>query len=90
MKGFFIEKGRYTEKDYPFTIKPNFSTQGSIIQISRGEPDDSSGKYLCFNASTIYQEYNLSPNPVDIISFDNIFLERDIAQVMIFKGDNQE
>ena len=29
---------------------------------------------------------NLSPNPVDILSFDNIFLEYDIAKGMIFKG----
>ena len=29
---------------------------------------------------------NLSSNPVDIISFDNIFIETDIAQGMIFEG----
>ena len=27
----------------------------------------------------------LSPNPVDILSFDNIFLESDIAKGMIYK-----
>ena len=27
-----------------------------------------------------------STNPVDILSFDHIFLETDIAQGMIFKG----
>ena len=41
---------------------------------------------LGFNARTLYEEYNLSTNPVDILSFDNIFLECDIAQGMIFKG----
>ena len=41
---------------------------------------------LGFNPRTIYEEYNLSPNPVDILSFDNLFLECDIAQGMIFKG----
>ena len=41
---------------------------------------------LGFNKTTIFQEYNLSPNPVDILSFDNIFLECNIAQGMIFKG----
>ena len=39
-----------------------------------------------FSKTTIYEEYNISPNPVDIISFDNIFIECDIAQGMIFKG----
>ena len=34
----------------------------------------------------MYEEYNLSTNAVDILSFDNKFLERDIAQGMIFKG----
>ena len=39
-----------------------------------------------FNARTLYEEYNLSSNPVDIISFKNIFIEIDIAKGMIFKG----
>ena len=34
----------------------------------------------------MYKQYSLSPNPVDILSFDNIFLECDIAKGMIFKG----
>ena len=34
----------------------------------------------------MYEEYNLSPNPVDILSFDNIVFECDIAQGMILKG----
>ena len=33
-----IDKGHYTEAEYPFTIKPNFSTLGSIIQISPQGP----------------------------------------------------
>ena len=41
---------------------------------------------LRFNKTTIYEEYNLSPNPVDILSFVNIVLECNIAQGMIFKG----
>ena len=32
------------------------------------------------------EEYNLSPNPVDILSFEKIFIECDIAQGVIFKG----
>ena len=35
----------------------------------------------------MWEEFNSSPNPVDILSFDNIYLERDIAQVMIFRGE---
>ena len=78
--------------EYPFLIKPNFSTLGSIIEISAHGPvitfipDDSIGNLLGFNKTTIFEEYNLSPNPVDILSFDNIFIETDIAKGMIFKG----
>ena len=48
--------------------------------------DDTIRGLLGFNARTLYEEYNLSPNPVDILSFDNIFIECDIAQGMIFRG----
>ena len=48
--------------------------------------DDSIRELLGFNARTWNEEYNLSPNPVDILSFYNIFLESDIAQGMISKG----
>ena len=73
-------------------IKPNFSTLGSIIEISHQGPifsfvlDDSIGKLLGYDETISYHGYNLSPNPVDIISFDNIFIECDIAKRMIFKG----
>ena len=60
------------------------STQGPVITFI---PDDSIRGLLGFNKTTIYEEYSLSPNPVDILSFDNIFLECDIAQSMIFKGE---
>ena len=92
IKRLIVDEGHYTEVDYPFTIKPNFSTLGSIIEIStRGPaiafvPDDSMGGLRGFNKTTIYEKYKLSPNPVDILSFDNIFLECNIAQGMIFKG----
>ena len=92
IKRINIDGGHYTEVNYPFTIKPNFSTLGSIIEISTQGPvitfvpDDSIRDLLRFNKTTIYEEYNLSPNPVDTFSFDNIFLECDIAQGMIFKG----
>ena len=48
--------------------------------------DDSIRHLLGFHDITFNEEYNLSPNPVDTLSFDNIFVETDIAQGMIFKG----
>ena len=33
IKRIVIDEGHFTEVDYPFTIKPNFSTLGSIIEI---------------------------------------------------------
>ena len=92
IKRIIFHEEHYTEANYPFTIKPNFSTVGSIIEISTQGPvitfvpDDSIRELLGFNKTTIFEEYNLSPSPVDILSFDNIFLECDIAQGKIFKG----
>ena len=92
IKRIITEEEHYTEADYPFTIKPNFSTLGSIVEISNQGPtitfvpDDSIGDLLGFNKMTIFEEYKLSNNPVDILSFDNIFIETDIAKGMIFKG----
>ena len=48
--------------------------------------DDFIRDLLGFNARTLYEKYNLSPNPLDISSFGNIFLECNICQVMISKG----
>ena len=42
---------------------------------------------LGFNASTIYEKHNLSPNTVNILPVDVVFLETDIAQGMIFEGN---
>ena len=92
IKRIIINDEHFTEDTYPFVIKPNFSTLGSNIEISNEESaisfkaSDSIGSLLGFNKRTIYDEYNLSDNPVDILSFDNIFIETDIAQGMIFKG----
>ena len=92
IKRIIIDKEHYTEASYPFTIKPNFSTLGSIVEIKPQGPiigfvfDDSIGNLLGFDETILYEEYNLSPNPVGILSFDNIFIETDIAQGMIFKG----
>ena len=92
IKRIIIDEGHYTEVDYPFFIKPDFNTLGSIIEISPPGsvisfvPNDSIGKLLGFSKTTIYEEYNISPNPVEIISFDNIFIECDIARGMIYQG----
>ena len=59
------------------------STQGPVITFVR---DDSMGDLLEFNKTTVFEEYNSSINPVDILSIGNIFLECDFAQGMIFKG----
>ena len=81
-----IEEELYTEAKYLFTVKPSFSTIGSIIEISTQGPvitfvpDNIITDLLGFNKTTKYEELNLSPNPVDILSFDNILLECDIPQ----------
>ena len=91
IKRIIIDKGHYNENNYPFTIKASFSTFGSIIEISQTGPiisfvmEDSIRILLGFGQTNLYNEYNLSPNPVDILSFDNIFIECDIAQGFIFK-----
>ena len=91
IKRIIIDEEHYTEVNYPIKIKPNFSTSGSIIEISPQGPiisfmfDDSIKDLLGFHAITLYEEYNLSPNPVDIISFNNKIIETDIAKGLIFK-----
>ena len=92
IKRIIFDDEHFTSENYPFKIKPNFSTLGSIIEITNQEsaisfrPNDSIGSLLGFNKRSIYEEYNLSDNPVDILSFDNILIECDVAQGMIFKG----
>ena len=92
IKRIIIDNKYFTSENYPSQIKPNFSTLGSIIEISNQEsaisfrPEDSIGSLLGFDKRTIYKEYNLSDNQVDILSFDNIFIETDIAKGMIFRG----
>ena len=48
--------------------------------------DDRIEDFLGFNARTLYEEHTPSNNPVDNLSFDNIFIECNIAQGMIFRG----
>ena len=94
IKRIIIDEGHFIEANHPFTNKPNFSTLGSNIKISPERsssisfiPDDSIGNPLGFRESILYEEYNLSPNPVHILSFDNIFFDCNISQGMIFKGE---
>ena len=92
IKRIIIDKEHCTEANYPFTIKPKFSTLGSIVQIKpQGAKigfvfEDSIVSLLGFDETILWEEYNLSSNPVDIISFEKIFIETDIAQGVIFKG----
>ena len=87
-----IDEGQFTEADYPFTIKPMFATLGSIIENSTQGPlfsfssSDNKRHLLGFKGTALYEECNLLPNPVDILSSDNIFSEWEIAQGKIFKG----
>ena len=91
IRRILIDKGHHTEDEYAFMIKPNFSTPGSFIEKSPQGPiigfvfDDSIKNLLGFHEAILNKEYNLSPNPVDFLSFDNIFLECDIAKGTIFK-----
>ena len=84
IKRLMVLNGDSDDEIFPFTIKPNFSTQGSIIEIEDGWEIDFTyagtiGDILGFDASIVSGKYNLSDHPVDIISFDNIFVECDIA-----------
>ena len=79
IKRIIIDKGHYSENEYPFTIKPNFSTLGSIIEISPQGPkisfvyNDKIRNLLGFCETILYQKYNLSSNPVDIYPLIRIF-----------------
>ena len=65
---------------------------GSIVEKLPQGPiigfvfDDNIGNLLGLNETIIWEEYNLSPNPVDILSFDNIFIETHTAKGLICKG----
>ena len=92
IKSIIIDEEHYTEANYPFTIKPNFLTLGSITEISPQGPiisfifDDGTRELLGFNARSLYEEYTPSKNSVDILPFGNVFIECNIAHGMIFRG----
>ena len=92
IKRIIIDEEHYTEANYPFTIKANFSTLGSIIETKPQRAiigfvfDDSIGKLLGFNETILSEEKCLSKDPVDIMSFDNISIETNISRGMLFRG----
>ena len=92
IKGIIVDEGHFTEAKCPFTIMLKLSTVRSPVEISEqgavitSVPDDSIGSFLGFKKTTIYGEYNLLPNPVDILTFDNVFLVFDNADGIIFGG----
>ena len=92
IKRIIIGKCDYSESNYPFNIKLNLSTLGSIMEIYQTGPiisfvkETSIGKLLGFDETIFYNKYNKSNNPVDIMSIDNIFIETNIAKGMIFRG----
>ena len=92
IKKIIIDEGHYSETNYPITMKPNFSALGSILEISQTGPivsfviEDSIRNLLGFDETFLFIDSNLSSIPVDILSIDNIFIECDIAQGMIYKG----
>ena len=74
-------------------MQANSSTSGSIIEITPGRGwrisfvqeanlRDVSG----FKPRVIHEEYKVSQNPVDILSFDNSFLETEIANGTLIEG----
>ena len=98
IEGYNNKEGYFTTEIYPFIITPNFSTLGSFIQIKPNfigsrisfNHDDSRRELLAFDSVVIYEQYNLSPNPVEILSFDNMFMETNIAQGMTSQIDLQQ
>ena len=90
IEGIIIREGHFTEADYPLnqtkslkSRRKEISRQDALISFT---PDDSIRDIMCLNPETIHEKYHLSPNPVDILSIDNIFPEAYVAQGMIFKG----
>ena len=76
-------EGHFTEKKHHFKINSNFGKLGSILEISPYNVgsyidftrDDSMGDLLGYKPKKLSDEFNISDYPVDILSFDNIFLD---------------
>ena len=91
IKELIVEVGDATGENYPFLIRPNFVNLGSIIEIDNGWEIDFTQigtirEVLRFKSKRISKEINHSDDPVDIISFDIIFIETDIVSGMNIDG----
>ena len=93
IKRIIIEEGYFQEGNYPFSNKANFPTSRSIREKHPGVgvqmsfiQEDSIRYLLGVKSVLVYKKYNISDNPVDILSFHNTLLECDIAQGIIFQG----
>ena len=64
-KRIIIDEDHFTESHYPFHIQPNFSTQGSIIEIKPQGLligfvfNDSIGNLLGFDETVLYEEHKI-------------------------------
>ena len=89
-----LQEGHFIKSTYPFKIKLNFSTLGSFIEISSNitssqiafTPGDRIIDLLGFKPVALYEKYNLSTNPSNILSFNNMFIECDFARGMTYRG----
>ena len=61
-------------------ITPKRRWQISFVQY------DFLREFLGLKPVVVHEGYNFRPDPVDILSFDNIFVETDIAKGMLFTG----
>ena len=85
IKRIIIDEDHYTEAIYPLKIKPNFSTLGSIIEISPQRPtnsftfDDSIRDVLGFNARTLYEKN--SPSKIPLIFYHLIIFSSNVILI---------
>ena len=60
IKRIIVDEEQYTEANYPFTMKPNFSTLGSIVEVIPQGPiigfvfNDNIGNLLGFNETILW------------------------------------
>ena len=98
IKQICFTEGYFAELNYPIVFKPNFSTLGSFTEIKLNSisnqasctPDDSIRNLLAFKPVVLYEKINLPDKPDDILSFESIFQETDIAQRKVFEVNEQE
>ena len=88
IKRFTIDEECFTKTIYPFTLKPNFSTLGSIIEISGQRalisllPNDSKRDFWRFSETSLYEEYE------DILSTVRFKLKIENKELESFNGQN--